>query len=66
MSGMQASRAICGAPAHVVGEDFLQVPGHGLDGAPAPVRILEEIVRFIEGGVVKIAQWLSGARDGKK
>jgi uncharacterized protein with NAD-binding domain and iron-sulfur cluster len=66
MSGMEASRAICGAPAHVIGEHFLQVPGHGLGVASAPVRMLEEIVHFIEGGVVRIAQWLSGAREERQ
>lgn len=65
MSGMQAARAICGEPVHVLGEDLLQRPGHGLGGWAAPLQILEEAAEFIEGGVrnlQKIARWVFGDR----
>lgn len=65
MSGMQASRAVCGAPAHVVGEDLLQVPGHALGGPASPLQILSEAIHVIEIGVGKAARWLFGGRGGR-
>jgi len=68
MSGMQAARAICGEPLHVIGEDLLQTPHHGLGMVPAPLRALEQIGEFVEEGVERVARWLLGARkpDGKQ
>ena len=65
MSGMQASRAVCGAPRHVVGEHLLQVPGHALGGSASPLQILSDVVQVIEIGVSKVARWLFGGRGGR-
>jgi len=61
MSGMQAARAICGAPAHVIGEDLLQVPGHGLGVLAEPLRLIEQIGEAVERGVESVEQWWAGA-----
>jgi hypothetical protein len=61
MSGMQAARAICGEPVHVIGEDLLQRPHHGLGAIPAPLRALEQVGEFIEEGLERVAHWLFGA-----
>ncbi len=68
MSGMQASRAICGEPAHVVAEDLLQRPHHGLLSAESPRGVLQQVGRAIEEGVERLGSWLFGTRtthDGK-
>jgi uncharacterized protein with NAD-binding domain and iron-sulfur cluster len=60
MSGMQAARAICGAPVHVIGEDLLQTPGHGLGLPEAPVQWLAQVGEAVEHGVHALWQWWSG------
>jgi len=66
MSGMQAARSICGAPAHVIGEDLLQVPGHGLGALAEPLRLIEQIGEAVERGVESIEQWWAGAFGPRK
>ena len=65
MSGMQAARAISGRPRHVLGEDLLQVPGHGLGLWGLPLRLLEDIVPFVERQAKKLTECLDPPRSGR-
>ncbi len=62
MSGMQASRAICGEPTHVVAEDLLQQPHHGLLDADTPLGLLQHLEQVVEDGVGRLGRWLFGGR----
>ena len=50
MSGMQAARAICGEPVHVLGEDLLQAPATAWGGRRRRCSALE-VISVIESGV---------------
>lgn len=58
MSGMQAARALCGEPVHVIAEDLLQTPGHGLGAAAGPLQLMAAVGEAVECGVERLGRWL--------
>ncbi len=64
MSGMQAARAISGEPAQVLGEDFLQRPGHALGAAPSPLEVLGSAVARVMGGMLAASRLVFSAIEG--
>lgn len=61
MSGMQAARAISGEPAQVLGEDFLQRPGHSLGAAPSALDLLESAVARVASGALAVSRLIFSA-----
>jgi hypothetical protein len=57
MSGMQASRAICGEPVHVLGEDFLQSPGHAFGDLPGPQQVVAEVAGFVGSELIAFGRY---------